>query len=37
MSRSTRRPRVTRTEILGALLFSLALVWLGLMAVSLAH
>lgn len=34
---SSRRPRITRAEIAGAFLFSLMLLWLGLMAVSLAH
>jgi hypothetical protein len=33
----SRRPRFSRAEIFGAILLSLALVWLGLMAISLAH
>lgn len=32
---SSRRPRVTRAEMLGALLFLITLIWLILMAVSL--
>ena len=34
---SRRRPRITRAEIAGAVLLSLALVWLVLMAMSLAY
>jgi hypothetical protein len=37
LSRYPRRPRFSRAEIVGAVLLSGALVWLGLVAVSLAH
>jgi hypothetical protein len=37
VSRASRRPRVSRVEIIGIVLFSLALIWLGLIAISLAQ